>query len=232
MTALETILIIVLCVIVVFIVTVILFIKPIALMLTKQVVHYEIMNDFAPKDPIIFLGDSITAHYPIHEFFHDDRILNRGISGETTFDVKKRLHTITDLKPRAVFLLIGINDFIKEEKKSKPFEVAKRVIEIADELSKTCEDIRIVSIFPINKKRKKITRIYLNLPTNSKILLTNSLIEKACLDKGYKFLNYYNHLINSQGVISDNYTLEGLHLTLEGYAKLSPFVLKELEEIK
>ncbi len=232
MTFLETILIIILCVIIAVIVGVIFLIKPVAMMLTKQVVHYEVLNEFAPKEPIVFLGDSLTALYPIHEFFHDDRILNRGISGETTFDVKKRLQTIIDLKPRAVFLLIGINDFIKEGKTSKPFEVAKRVVEIADELSSVCKDIRIVSILPVSRNRRKITRFYLKTPTNAKILLTNSLIDKACIEKGYKFLDYHDYLINSKGELANEYTIEGLHLTLEGYAKLSPFVLKELEEIE
>ena len=90
------------------------------------------------KGDIVFLGNSITAggndwsirlNYP--------NIRNRGIGGDVTEGVLHRLDEITYYEPKAVFLLIGINDLWN----TSPFEpsvdyISKNIIRITQEIKK------------------------------------------------------------------------------------------------
>jgi len=60
---------------------------------------------------IVFLGDSLTSACEWHELFGNNlTILNRGIGGDTSAGVLKRIPTVAVLRPAAVFLMIGTND--------------------------------------------------------------------------------------------------------------------------
>jgi lysophospholipase L1-like esterase len=59
---------------------------------------------------IVMLGDSITAPAPWNELTGCPSTVKRGIPSEKTADVLTRLDQVTRLHPRAVFLMIGIND--------------------------------------------------------------------------------------------------------------------------
>ena len=231
MTALEIVMVSLSGVLVCLIAVILIISKMITSYLMRKVVNYEVLNEFAPEKPIVFLGDSLTDLYPIHEFLHDDRIINRGISNETTYDVEKRLGDITCLNPRAVFLLIGINDYLRLKKKREPHEVAERVIAIADRLKTCCDDIRVVSLYPINPKRQKFSKFYLRKTTNAKITVTNGILKKLCAERGYKFIDMHAHLIDNDGVLDKNFTLEGLHLNLAGYKHITPVFKEELKTI-
>ena len=64
------------------------------------------------SEPIdnLFYGDSITAAFPLHEFFPEYTLLNRGIPGDTVYGLYDRLEPdLYAYSPRRVFLLIGIN---------------------------------------------------------------------------------------------------------------------------
>src|SRR4051794_15997124 len=65
---------------------------------------------FPPPDGhVVMLGDSITELGLWHEWFAGTPVLNRGIGGETSADLLRRLDTAIGL-PSVVFLLIGTND--------------------------------------------------------------------------------------------------------------------------
>ena len=60
---------------------------------------------------IVFVGDSITelgmswAHR-----FDDLRVRNRGIKGDMTYGVLERLNEMINTPPKAIFIMIGVND--------------------------------------------------------------------------------------------------------------------------
>jgi lysophospholipase L1-like esterase len=60
---------------------------------------------------IVFLGDSITEAFPFDVLLKDYQIVNKGVSGDRTDVVLARLDKdVIQLKPSAVFVLVGIND--------------------------------------------------------------------------------------------------------------------------
>jgi lysophospholipase L1-like esterase len=59
---------------------------------------------------IVMLGDSLTEGAPWTELTGCPHLLERGIGGDTTAKVLARLDDVLKLKPRVVFLMIGVND--------------------------------------------------------------------------------------------------------------------------
>ena len=74
----------------------------------RQISAFEALP-IAPDD-VVFLGDSITEAGPWEELFPGIRVRNRGIGGDTTGGVLRRLEQVTSGGPAKVFLLIGTND--------------------------------------------------------------------------------------------------------------------------
>jgi len=58
----------------------------------------------------LFFGDSITAAWPLHEFFPQYSVLNRGIGGDNPVGLHTRLEQdVFQYSPQRVFMLVGIN---------------------------------------------------------------------------------------------------------------------------
>jgi lysophospholipase L1-like esterase len=58
----------------------------------------------------VFLGDSLTAEGNWTEWFPERRVVNLGVSGDTTELVLERLGAVIDEKPAVVVVMIGTND--------------------------------------------------------------------------------------------------------------------------
>jgi hypothetical protein len=63
---------------------------------------------------MIFLGNSIIQGGDWKKLLNDTTVINRGIGGDITFGVVKRLDDIIKRKPSKLFILIGINDISKD----------------------------------------------------------------------------------------------------------------------
>lgn len=59
---------------------------------------------------VVFIGDSITAGGAWHEWFPQHSVVNRGIDGDTSAGVRKRVGVALRNAPAAVSLLMGTND--------------------------------------------------------------------------------------------------------------------------
>ncbi len=199
--------------------------------LKEKVVNFKIFDAHAPQNPIVFFGDSLTDFYPLHEFLHDFRIVNRGIANETTTDMLARIEDIKELKPRTIFLLAGINDFLHKKAKT-PKVVASRVTNIVKELQTVCLDVRIISLYPINKHVNITSKYTLRGATNQKIIETNELLKSYCVENGVPYLDLHSILVDGSGNLKKEYTIEGLHLRVAGYAAITPIIANLLKEIE
>lgn len=82
------------------------------------------------RGAVVFLGDSITQLWDVQAAFPELKVANRGISGDTSFGLKARLHgDVLDLQPRAVVILIGTNDLAGG---AAPATVAANIAEVVD----------------------------------------------------------------------------------------------------
>ncbi|UZQ85548.1 GDSL-type esterase/lipase family protein [Thermoclostridium stercorarium] len=195
------------------------FIDAVTSLYKKQVDNAFVeLNKSAKPGSIVFVGDSITDFFRLNEFFHGAYVINRGISGDTTDGVLKRLNeSVFELQPSKVFLLIGTNDIGGNKSDG---HIVRNIGEIIDRIREKCPETRIYlqSIYPVSKAgHKKIRKYIVGKRNNEKIRRINEALKEMAKQKGVEYIDVYSHLIDEEGNLRLEYTVEGLHLTVEGY---------------
>ncbi len=171
------------------------------------------MTEPLRKGDIVFIGDSITQQGgDWSEKFGRSDIKNRGIGGDVTDGVLARLNEVCHAKPKAVFIMIGINDIYNWYNKwgiPSPDYVGNNIPKIAKE---------------IHRKSPK-TKIYAQtvLPTDLEavkdaIITVNEIIKSGEAQGHYQVIDLYSAFVGPNGLIKPELTKDGVHLTAEGYA--------------
>jgi lysophospholipase L1-like esterase len=169
---------------------------------------------------VIFLGNSITEMANWGALLGDSSVLNRGIGGDNTYGVLKRLSDIIIRQPTKLFILIGINDISKDIPE----------VLIADNLRKIIERLRrespytkiyLESILPVNPDLAGFPQHY---DKNPHILVANSLIEQLAKDTRVVYIDTYALFNDGTGKLKKEFTREGLHLNPRGYEAFVKFL--------
>jgi len=166
----------------------------------------------------LFIGDSITEFYPTEEFFNyvEGEVYNRGISGDTSNKMVGRIEdTALFLNPRTLIIQIGINDlnvgYLPEDISANIDECVR--LSIANNANM---NIVLVSLYPYTKTMKE------------EIIETNELIQAIAIKYSVTYVDIFNELADSNGVFNLEYTYDGLHPSILGYAviteKLFPYI--------
>jgi lysophospholipase L1-like esterase len=192
--------------------------------------EFKIYNRFAKPKGIVFVGDSLTQRYPLNEFYPGLHVYNRGIDGDTTVGVLKRLDlSIFDLKPSTVVLQIGTND-LQVEGITKDITIVN-IQKIVNAIQTTQPEIRLilVSLYPVNLSIDKLVNKFIVGPRhNEDIKSINQAIAKI---QGVKFVDVYPHLLNEDKELNMQYSKEGLHLSLAGYAIITPLIRQAIDAL-
>jgi lysophospholipase L1-like esterase len=159
----------------------------------------------APDD-VVFLGDSITEGGPWEELFPDLRVRNRGIGGDTSEGVLRRLDQVTRAQPAKVFLMIGTNDLYRGDSED---EIVANIAEILATLKQETPD----------------TEVYLQsvLPRASRyragIEALNARLAELALEHGAAWIDLYPAFLEPEtGGIRPELSNDELHLLGPGYA--------------
>jgi lysophospholipase L1-like esterase len=148
---------------------------------------------------VLFLGDSITQGGKWDELFPELSTLNRGINGDTTEDVLKRLDEAL-YKPIAVSLLIGTNDLHTYRRLKNPEGIVERIRAAAPEAQ-----IFINSVTP---------RTPLFAP---RIRTLNERFADIAQRTENTFVDLWPSLANEDGSLRKEFTPDNLHLSPAGY---------------
>ena len=185
---------------------------------TKKVKEFRAMK--VPEGSIVFLGDSITDYVNFDEVLPSYHIINMGIAGDTTSGVLRRLGEVISLRPRKLFLLIGTND-IGFDVWTAP--IARNIREIVSRVQKKSPETRIYlqAVFP--------TRGNISRPNNL-IQELNAEIQAIAQEKHCTFIDLYPLLLDSEGLLAEEYTVDGLHLSDSGNTKWMAYVVPYLDE--
>ena len=183
---------------------------------------YRELNQVSVKEPdIIFIGDSIVEYYPLQELLQTNKVLiNRGIRGYKTDLLLDNLdaHLFGSALDK-VFILIGTNDIGKEIPQSETLENLEGVIQkISREYP--LAQIQLLSVLPVNEGEEYKGTVYLR--TNGKIQDLNRAYQGlASIYTNVQFIDLYETLLDETGQLDQEFTTDGLHLTIAGYAVLS-----------
>jgi lysophospholipase L1-like esterase len=195
-----------------------------------RVNEFKIYNRFAKPDGIVFIGDSLTQRYPLSDFYPNLPTYNRGIDGDTTTGLLKRLDvSVFDLKPAMVVLQIGTNDV---QIAGLPFEATVENIQtIIQTIRVTLPDVTVVlvSLYPVYESVDKlIEKMVVGPRKNADLKWINDHL-KTIPDVVY--VDMYSHLLGANGELELRYTKEGLHLSLNGYAKVTDILKPVIEAL-
>ena len=193
--------------------------------------HYEqrvsLFNSLEVKDDaLIMLGNSITASCNRSELFNNDKIINRGIGGDTTEGILKRIDFLKNCNPDAVFLLIGTNDLSQGKTPDEIIINYGKIIKTITEYNPRL-NLFIQSVLPIN------TNLFILPPKydNNTIQLLNKMIKN--LEGGrVKYINLYDKFLDDNGNLKIEYSNDGLHLTGTGYLQWQGILLETFDRFK
>jgi len=162
---------------------------------------------------IIFLGNSITEMGDWKKVTGDTTVINRGIGGDITFGVLKRLKDITDRQPSKVFLLIGINDIGKDI--PDPV-IADNELKIVKEIHSKCPQTKIYveSVLPVNSTVNHFPQHY---DKEEHVLALNKLLQANAAAGNYTFVDIFHLFVDADGRLQAQYTYEGLHVKPAAY---------------
>jgi lysophospholipase L1-like esterase len=182
------------------------------------------------QDAIVFLGNSLTEWGNWSLFFKDRHMVNRGIAGDNTLGILNRLDEIIKARPKAVFLLTGINDISLSRSADKIFTNMKSIVYQLQAATQNTK-IYIQSVFPINNDFKRYKRL---LGKEKEVKRLNKLLENFAKDEKITFINIYPSLIypRRKDILNPKLTTDGLHLNSEGYAIWTSILLPYIEDIQ
>lgn len=185
----------------------------------SRVDWFRYLNRLAEPGGIVFVGDSITQEFMVTEIYRGKNVYNRGIGGDTTEGLFKRLEeSVFQLKPKTIFLLIGTNDLALLD--TTPERIAGNIREICREIVDRLPQSTLVleSIYPtISPVFSEITPEAMKARANNVIDYTNGLLQQVAAELGIVYLDINRHLKDETGLLQPDYTRDGLHLTPKGY---------------
>jgi len=165
------------------------------------------------KGGIIFLGNSITEMGNWPKLLNDTTVLNRGIGGDITYGVLKRIDDVIVRQPKKLFILLGINDIGKDIPDSviayNYFTIIKRV-----KGGSPGTKIYVQSILPLNPTLKGFPQHY---DKAEHIPRVNVMLKARAVSLGYTYINLHPLFLDKQNRLDAKYTLEGLHLKPKAY---------------
>lgn len=160
------------------------------------------------KVDIVFVGDSITYKNPMwNELFENNDIANRGIGSDTTYGLLNRLDTITSLKPKKIFIMIGINDIARDISTDEILVNYEAIIvKLQKDLPKT--KVFVQSILPVTD-RDNIKNEY--------IQEINSSLKQLADSNNCTYINLYDFFVDKENNLRQELTIDGVHLSANGY---------------
>lgn len=162
---------------------------------------------------IIFLGNSITEGGNWQRLLKDSTVLNRGIGGDITFGVLKRLDEIVQRRPSKLFLLIGINDLAN---RIEPEVILQNIFTTVRQVRSASPqtEVFVQSILPVNPSFENFPEGY---DVMDNIVIINKQLQRYGDKLKYTYVDLFSAFTDSQQQLDKKYATDGLHLNTAGY---------------
>lgn len=167
---------------------------------------------------VAFLGDSLTDLYDLEKYYPQYVTSNRGIGGDTTFDLEARLQvSVYDLKPQVLVMLIGANN------PDTMLENYESILQgIRDNLPQT--QVVLLSMTAMGGEHWG--------SRNSQAAYNNVSIKLLAEKYGFTFVDLFTPLYDvSIGEVYEGYTVDGGHFTEVGYTAVTALITPVLKQL-
>ena len=148
------------------------------------------------------------------------------LGGDNIWGLIRRLDASAyDLRPRKLFLMIGINDIFIN--KMTPAEYGKLYDYVFAELQKNCPDCKIYvqSILPVRGRIANIDSAKLNAMVRD----VNRELKAVARKHGLKYINLHPAFCDKNGEMKVEYSNDGVHPNRAGYEVWARLVARSLK---
>lgn len=201
-----------------------------------KIMRYREENKNVKYGQTVFTGSSLMEMFPINKLLaeHNDStiIYNRGIGGFVSRELLEVVDVCaTDLKPSKIFINIGTNDLSDSRIPiSELMENYDKIIsEIEAKLPETI--IYLMAYYPVNyEAAAENMKECLKIRNNEKIRTANAEVKKLAEKHGQRYIDINKNLMDEQGRLKAEYTIEGLHINEDGYRAVYDDIMVYVKE--
>jgi acyl-CoA thioesterase-1 len=193
--------------------------------------NYEIGLPCEGQQRVVMFGSSAVEYWDFTRDFPHAQLLNRGIGGETSRQMRLRfVQDVVALKPTAAIIFLGTcNDFWPEHRMSV-VDTKSYLAQIARMAKGSGIPLAIASLIPASDHLPK--KDFIGSHPLVAVQELNRWIKELCQENGYLFLDFYHPVADQDGKLRRDFTDDGLHCNAAGYAVLKPLVEKALSELR
>jgi lysophospholipase L1-like esterase len=173
---------------------------------------------------VIFAGDSLTEQCAWGELLQSPLVLGRGIGGEPIAGLRLRLAEVLRHRPRQMILLSGVNNLLQgADVESLALEHRALVEEVLQ--SQPHVQVVIQSLLPVSEANfaaQPTAASRRQREMNAAIVQVNQTLRDlyATLPaERVVYADIHSHLLDGSGQLDSACSLDGLHLTGQGYAR-------------
>ncbi|PMO03830.1 lysophospholipase [Vibrio splendidus] len=172
--------------------------------MSRYIMTSDNHRHFSPNVDLVMFGDSITEWAPWADIFRDVSMVNRGLAGDTTTGMLRRIDTTLNVKPKLVCFMAGVNDLAQGYDVEYIYQNYIDMLKVWQE-----NDIRILvqSTLYVGSKLQGL---------NPSVELLNSKISEYCSQQGIAFLDV-NSVLSPNQLLSNEYSCDDLHLNAKAY---------------
>lgn len=167
-----------------------------------------------PKTCIMF-GDSITEHGNWSNIFENVKIINQGISGDTTRNLLMRFDRSIDTSADIVFIMAGINDLVQKKSIEATFSNYVTIL----------EKLQMLKIQPIVQLTLFVGEEFHNFypSINYNVEKLNSKLINYCNETNIKYIDI-NKILSEDNILKSEYTSDSVHLNKKAYNRWNQYL--------
>ncbi len=182
----------------------------------------------ADERRVVFMGDSITQGWveQVPGFFDGRPYVGRGISGQVTRQMRARFQQdVLDLAPAVVVILAGTNDIAANDGPYVPRTTHDNLEAMV--AAAKAKGIRVVlaAVLPALDFPWRP-----GLEPARKIVALNKFLRKLAAREGCVWLDYYGALADAKGALPAEFSADGVHPNVAGYAVMAPLAEKAIAD--
>lgn len=157
---------------------------------------------------VVFLGDSHVQNAPLADLVTS--VKQRGIGGQTVADVSTWAARAAGSTSRRLVLLVGVNDALSGRSRQATISDYETML---DDLQRRRPDLEVVimSVPPVAPP-----------DANARVVALNKTLRSMAGDRGLKYVDLFALLVNRGGTLDERWTVDGVHLNADGYARAAP----------
>ena len=194
-----------------------------------QFKRYAADNEKVTVQPkAVLMGDSITDGWPNadKDFFTDNNIVGRGISGQTTSHMLVRFRKdVVDLHPKYVAILAGTNDIALNNGYIALDDVFGNIVSMCEIAKANKIKPVICSVLPCKKYgwRPQVT------DAGDQIVKLNAMLQEYAKANKIPYVDYHSVMKDSENGLPASLAKDGCHPTPEGYEIMEEILLKVIK---